>query len=97
MLEIEGWGPDECFVEMARITSKGQVTIPAPIRKIFSLKKGSTVVFRVTHKGVLFSPCEIKAKDTFSPEEWEKIERLAAERGKVFKTAKRAAKHLKDL
>ncbi len=41
------------IIEMARMTSKGQVPVPAPIREVFNLKKGSTVVFKVTDNGHL--------------------------------------------
>jgi AbrB family looped-hinge helix DNA binding protein len=85
------------IIEMATMTSKGQVTVPAPIRDIFNLKKGSTVIFKVTDKGIFFMPCEIKEKDAYSQEEWGKIERLVAERGKSYKTAMGARKHLKSL
>jgi AbrB family looped-hinge helix DNA binding protein len=83
--------------ETATITSKGQLTVPAPIREIFNLPKASTVIFKVTEKGVLFMPCEIMAKETYSREEWGKIERLVAERGKAYKTARAARKHLESL
>lgn len=36
-------------------------------------------------------------KDAYTQEEWGKIKRLAAERGKSYKTAKGARKHLKSL
>jgi AbrB family looped-hinge helix DNA binding protein len=85
------------IIELATMTSKGQVTVPAPIRDIFNLKKGSTVIFKVTDKGVIFMPCEIKEKNAYSQEEWGKIERLVAERGKSYKTAQGARKHLKSL
>jgi AbrB family looped-hinge helix DNA binding protein len=85
------------ITEVARMTSKGQVTVPAPIREIFSLKKGSTVIFKLTGKGVLFMPCEITERETYTQEEWGKIERLVAERGKDYKTAKGARKYLKSL
>jgi AbrB family looped-hinge helix DNA binding protein len=85
------------IIEMATMTSKGQVTVPAPIRDIFNLKKGSTVIFKVTDKGIFFMPCEIKEKDAYSQEEWGKIERLVAERGKTYKTVKGARRHLKSL
>ncbi len=83
--------------EIAKMTSKGQVTVPAPIRVILNLKKGSSVVFRITDKGVLFLPCEVKARETYTREEWDKIERLVAERGRSYTTAKGARKHLKSL
>jgi AbrB family looped-hinge helix DNA binding protein len=85
------------ITEMAKMTSKGQVTVPAPIRDIFNLKKGSTVIFKVTDKGVLFLPCEINERETYTQEEWRKVERLVAERGKVYKTATAARKHIKSL
>jgi AbrB family looped-hinge helix DNA binding protein len=83
--------------EMAKMSSKGQITVPAPIRDILSLKTGSTVIFKVTDIGVFFVPCEIKEKNSYTQEEWTRIERLVAERGKAYKTARGARKHLKSL
>ncbi|MGA2587645.1 MAG: AbrB/MazE/SpoVT family DNA-binding domain-containing protein [Candidatus Aminicenantales bacterium] len=85
------------ITEIARMTSKGQITVPAPIRGILNLKKGSMVIFKVTAKGIFFMPCEIKEKNSYTQEEWGKIERLVAECGKNYKTAKGARKHLKSL
>ena len=85
------------LIETATMTSKGQITVPAPIRDIFGLKRGSTVIFKVTERGVLFMPCEIKAKDSYTREEWGKIEHLVAERGKAYKSARGARKHLRSL
>jgi AbrB family looped-hinge helix DNA binding protein len=85
------------LIETAKMTSKGQVTVPAPIRAIFDLKKGSSVIFKVTDRGVLFLPCEITERDTYTQEEWVKIRRLVAERGKVYKTSKGAREHLRSL
>jgi AbrB family looped-hinge helix DNA binding protein len=85
------------IIEIARMTSKGQVTVPAPIRDILNLKKGSSVVFKLTEKGVFFMPCEIKQRDTYTQEEWDKIERLVAERGIPYKTSRGAKKHLDSL
>jgi len=85
------------LIETATMTSKGQITVPAPIRDIFDLKRGSTVMFKVTERGVLFMPCEIKTKDSYTREEWGKIERLVAERGKAYKSVRGARKHLRSL
>jgi len=85
------------LMEIAKMTSKGQVTVPAPIRAIFNLRKGSSVIFKVTDRGVLFLPCEITERDTYTQEEWNKIKRLVAERGKVYKTSKGAREYLKSL
>jgi AbrB family looped-hinge helix DNA binding protein len=85
------------LTELATMTSKGQVTVPAPIRDILNLKKGSAVIFKVTDKGIFFMACEIKEKNTYTHEEWGKIERLVAEHGERYQTAKGARKHLKAL
>jgi len=85
------------LIEMAKMTSKGQVTVPAPIRAIFNLKKGSAVIFKVTDRGVFFLPCEITEREAYTPEEWGKIRSLVAERGKSYKTSKEARDHLKSL
>jgi AbrB family looped-hinge helix DNA binding protein len=85
------------LIEIAKMTSKGQVTVPAPIRAIFNLRKGSAVIFKVTDRGVLFLPCEISERAEYTQEEWGKIKRLVAERGKIYKNSKRAREHLKSL
>jgi len=85
------------LIEIATMTSKGQVTVPAPIRDIFNLKKGSPVVFKVTPSGVYFLPCEITERAAYTQEEWGKIERMVAERGKIYESAKGARKHIKRL
>jgi AbrB family looped-hinge helix DNA binding protein len=85
------------ITKIAKLTSKGQVTIPASIRDILNLKKGSSVMFKLTEKGVSFMPCEVKPRETYSQEEWDKIERLVAERGRTYKTSRGAKKHLKSL
>ena len=85
------------IIEVARLTSKGQITVPASIRDILNLKKGSSVIFKLTEKGVSFLPCEVKARETYTQEEWGKIERLVAERGRTYRTSRGAKKHLKSL
>jgi AbrB family looped-hinge helix DNA binding protein len=85
------------YSETAKVTSKGQVTIPSTIREILKLEPGSTVMFKVTDKGVILSPCEIKEKPAYTAKEWKRIEKLVAEKGKVYKTSREAKKHIKSL
>ena len=85
------------YSETAKVTSKGQVTIPSTIRDILKLEPGSAVMFKVTDKGVLLSPCEIIEKPVYTAKEWKKIEKLVAEKGKVYKTSEAAKKHIKSL
>ena len=42
-----------------RIQEKGQVTIPSRLRRKFNLKKGDTVMFVETEKGMLIKPAEV--------------------------------------
>lgn len=85
------------YTETAKVTSKGQVTIPLTIREILKLEPGSTVMFKVTDKGVILTPCEIIEKPVYTAEEWKKIEQLVAEKGKVYKTSAAAKKHIRSL
>lgn len=85
------------YTETAKVTSKGQVTIPSIIREILKLEPGSTVMFKVTDRGVILSPCEILEKPVYTAKEWRKIEKLVAEKGKVYKTASAAKKHIRSL
>ena len=85
------------YTETAKITSKGQVTIPSTIREILKLEPGSTVIFKVTERGVILSPCKIIEEPAYTAKEWRKIEKIVAERGKTYKTARSAKKHLDSL
>jgi hypothetical protein len=42
-------------------------------------------------------PCEVKTESPYTSKEWRKIERIVAEKGKVYKTAKGAKKHIENL
>jgi len=85
------------YSETAKVTSKGQVTIPISIREILRLEAGSTVMFKVTKKGVLLSPCEFIEKPAYTAKQWEKIEKMVAEKGKVYKSSRGAKKHLDSI
>ncbi len=85
------------YTETSKVTSKGQVTIPSTIREILKLEPGSTVMFKVTDRGVILSPCEISEKSPYTEKEWKKIERLVAEKGKAYKTSVAAKKHIESL
>ena len=85
------------YTETAKVTSKGQVTIPSTIREILKLETGSTVIFKITENGVLLSPCKIIEEPAYTAKEWRKIEKIVAEKGKAYKTARSAKKHLDSL
>lgn len=85
------------IIETTKMTSKGQVTIPNRVRKLLHLQEGSAVAFTVTKYGIILVPCEVTAKSPYSPKEWKKIEKLAAEEGKAFSNPEAAKKHLDGL
>ena len=85
------------IIETAKVTTKGQITIPNRIRKILHLKEGASVAFGLTKEGVVLLPCEITAKSPYTAKEWAKIEKLASEKGKVFQSAGAAKEHIKAL
>lgn len=82
--------------EIARLNVKGQITIPNALRK--SCLDGSKYVgFKVTPYGILLVPLEVKEKDPYTAQEWKKIEELALCKGKTYKSAKDAKKHIDAL
>ena len=84
-------------IETAKITSKGQITIPNRIRKLLHVSAGASLAFGLSKEGVVLLPCKVTVESPYTPREWEKIERLASAKGKVYKSAKRAKKHIEAL
>ncbi len=84
-------------LETAKVTSKGQVTIPNRVRKILKLEEGSLVAFGLTKEGIVITPCKVSAESPYTPKEWEKIHKIACSKGPIYKTAKLAKKHIKAL
>ncbi len=85
------------IIETAKVTTKGQVTIPNRIRKLLHLEEGSSIAFGVTKEGVMLMPCEVTVKSPYTSKEWHEIEKLAANKGKTFSGADAAKKHLSSL
>lgn len=64
-------------MELAKITSKGQITIPIQIRKMLNLKDGDKVVFMIdSGKVIMENPTRLAIKDA-----QEAFEGLAEELG----------------
>lgn len=85
------------IIEIAKVTSKGQVTIPNRIRQILNVSAGASVAFGVGREGVVLLPCEVTVKSPYTASEWAKIEKLAAKKGKSYKSADKAKKHIETL
>ena len=57
-------------VEMAKVTSKGQITIPVSIRRSLGIKEGDKLLFIDKPNGVLMvNPSVFKAEETEEPSE----------------------------
>ena len=63
----------------AKMTSKGQVTIPSEIRKLLQVQMGDTLVFEADGQGVRLRP--LRPKDVFAEYEgkWRDGEGLSIE------------------
>jgi AbrB family looped-hinge helix DNA binding protein len=85
------------IIDMAKVTSKGQVTIPNRIRDILRITTGASIAFGVSKEGVVLLPCKVTAESPYTPSEWLKIEKLALLKGKVYKSVKEAKKHIEAL
>ena len=85
------------ILETAKVTSKGQVTIPNRIRKILKLEEGASVGFAVTKEGVIILPCKVEAHSPYTAKQWAKIEKLASLKGKAYSSATDVVKHIESL
>jgi len=85
------------IIETAKVTSKGQVTIPNRIREILHVSSGDSLAFGLSKEGIILLPCKITAESPYSAQEWAKIEKLASVKGKVYKSSKRTKKYLEAL
>ncbi len=84
-------------LETAKVTSKGQITIPNRIRKLLRLQIGASLAFGLSKEGVLLLPCKVTAESPYTSSEWAKIEKLASAKGKAYKSAKAAKKYIESL
>lgn len=62
--------------KLVRVQEKGQVTLPAEVRRSLNLKKGDLVAITQTEDGVLITPQEVLANKTL-----DKIGQILREQG----------------
>ena len=72
---------------VATISSKGQVTLPKPMRELLHLETGDYLRFRPIAGGVLITKIALEPEG-FSEGEWKALERLTDQRGTRSKSAK---------
>lgn len=84
-------------LETAKITSKGQVTIPNRIRKLLHVETGASLAFGLSKEGVVLLPCKVTVDSPYTPTEWAKLEKLASVKGKAYKSVKKSKRHIEAL
>jgi len=62
--------------KLVRVQEKGQVTLPAPVRRKLGIKKGDLVAVRETEDGVLISP-----QETIASRDIAELERVLRDKG----------------
>jgi AbrB family looped-hinge helix DNA binding protein len=83
-------------VEVARVTSKGQITIPRDIRVKMNLKKGDKVLFFEENNRVFLENSESRAKALGALKEFQESMRGEAEKA-GFNTPEDVEKYIKSL
>ncbi|MGB9630585.1 MAG: AbrB/MazE/SpoVT family DNA-binding domain-containing protein [Candidatus Methanodesulfokora sp.] len=78
----------------SRLSSKGQIVIPAEIRTFLGLKKGSLLLIKLEGRKIIIEPAEDLSSDVLIEAEEEIIERALAE---AKESSDKAAQLLRDL
>ena len=79
------------------ISSRGQLTVPQPVRELCKMTEGTVVAFEPQREGILLRPLKVIAQDPYTPEEWKKIEELHKAKGAKFANESEAIKYLDSL
>ncbi len=73
------------------VQEKGQVTIPAFIRKKLKMKKGDMIAFVETDKGILLSPREVVAIETL-----DKIGKILKTKGVILEELMESGREIRS-
>ena len=82
---------------MARVTSKGQVTLPKAVREALGIREGTLVGFEVARDTAVLRTLGLVADDPFGEAEWRALAKVARARGRRFRSAEAARRHLDTL
>lgn len=70
---------------VAKVSSKGQITIPHEIREMLNATHmGDLIGFEKKGEEIVIKRVSISKEEEFSEEEWMKLKRLADEKSKVY-------------
>jgi bifunctional DNA-binding transcriptional regulator/antitoxin component of YhaV-PrlF toxin-antitoxin module len=77
------------------LSQRKTITIPTEILEHIGSKPGD--FFEITDDGYRIILIPKVIEDRFTEEEWEKLNRLARDKGKVYESAANAKEHLRSL
>lgn len=75
---------------LVQLSSRGQVTLPAPVRKALGLHSGDAFRVQVMDGRVVLEPVEVLPVELYTDERVEEFERAAALTDEEFERARRA-------
>ena len=75
------------------VSSKGQVTLPKPVRELLHVQVGDFIRFAPRERGVLLTKIHMEP-ERFSQQEWNVLQRLTNQSGRRYKDAKTFLKSL---
>jgi AbrB family looped-hinge helix DNA binding protein len=78
-----------------QLTERHTITLPKKVLDHTGIKEGDFLEIRDDGRQIILRPKVME--DTFSDHQWEKLEKLSKQPGKVYKTAKAAKEHLRRL
>lgn len=78
-----------------QLSQRKTITIPTEILEHIGSKPGD--FFEITDDGYRIILIPKVIEDRFTEEEWEKLDRLARDKGKVYESAAHAKEHLRGL
>ena len=79
------------------MSSRGQLTVPQPVRELCKIGEGTVVSFEPQREGVLLRPLKVVAEDPYTPEEWKKIEKLHEAKGIRLTNAEKTIEYIDKL
>ncbi len=78
-----------------QLSQRNTITLPSKVLKEIGSKPGD--FFEIKHDGTCIILVPKAIVDKFTALEWDKLGKLSKEKGKLYKSAKDAKGHLRDL
>jgi AbrB family looped-hinge helix DNA binding protein len=81
---------------LSTLSSKGQLTLPKPLRDLLKLERGGRILMEPVTGGILLKKAQVRAmEDEFTEDEWTKLKKMASKKGRTYKSGKAFLKSLR--